>query len=190
MRTKQISNPASLPVTIQHAKAFMKVDDNYSDAEILVLINAATDRAESIANRPFINRTYEATFDKFTPCMNLSVIQVQSVDSIEYFDTDNVEQTLATSVYDVDLGNKFRKCRIRLAYNQTYPSYYDRLNAVKVTFTAGYGADWNSVPDTIQLAILYLANHYFTNRNLIGDETMIPEAVHALLEGERVYSLS
>lgn len=186
MRTKQTSAPANYPVSLQEVKEFLKVDDINSDAEILSLIGAATDHAEALCNRPFINREFQATFDSFPRCIELNQTPVQSVDLVEYVDTNGATQTLVATEYQVDLGNRFRKARIVEAYNKTYPSTRVQMNAVTVTFTAGYGADWNSVPDTIKTTIKYLVSHYFINRS---SEGKVPEMIKMLLAGEKVHAL-
>tara|TARA_R110002073_G_scaffold68128_3_gene169212 strand:+ start:6418 stop:6939 length:522 start_codon:yes stop_codon:yes gene_type:complete len=173
-------------VALQQVKSFLKVDDVNSDAEILSLIGTATDHAEKMCNRPFISRTFESTMDKFPDCIELNQNPVQSVDSVEYVDTDGATQTLAATEYKVDLGNKFRKARIVEAYGKSWPSIRREINSVTVTYTAGYGADWNAVPDTIKTVIMYLVNHYFINR---GSEGEVPPMIAMLLENERVPAL-
>ena len=66
---------------------------------------------------------------------------VTSVSQIQYYDGDNVLQTLSTSNYIVD--TKSKPGRI---YVSDLEGTYTRPNAVEVTFVAGY-ADIDAVPE-------------------------------------------
>lgn len=183
----QSSNPAVYPVSLQEAKAWLKVTDTNSDAEILRLIQTATKRCEDLSNRPFIQREFTEYFDEF-PCeIRLQMVPFQSLTSITYVDTDGNSQTFTDT--QIDSGSDFLKARIKPAYNYTWPSIRSVLNAITVVYEAGYGESWNDVPQTARDAILYLVSHYFTNRSVVGEEVAeIPETTRALLEGVKVHS--
>lgn len=183
----QSSNPAVFPVTLQEAKAWLKVTDTNSDAEILGFIQTATRRCERLCKRPFIQREFTEYFDEFPCVIRPQNVKFQSLTSITYIDTDGNSQTFSNT--QVDNGSDFLKARIEPAYNYTWPSTRSQLNAVTVVYEAGYGESWNDVPETIRSGILYLVSHYFTNRSVVGEEMAeIPETVRHLLEGEKVYS--
>jgi len=184
----ETSSPAVLPVTLQQVKEWTRVDE--SDAELMGLIQAATERAEVIMNRPIINREFTLSLDHFPRVIVIKKSMVQSVDSITYIDTDGVVQTLASTEYSVALGSEYSACRVSPAFNKAWQSTRDEMDAVTVTFTAGYGPDWNSVPSDIQQAIAYLVGHYYDNRNIITEFTdIIPETARDMLEGHKVYAL-
>lgn len=190
MSYNQTANPACYPITIQQVKEWCRIDDAASDAELLGLIQAATLRAEAIMNRPIINRNYTLTLDKFPTEISIGKTKVQSVDLISYVDTDGASQTLASSVYHVDLGSEYMTCRVSRAYGQSWPSTRAQNGAVVVTFTAGYGVDWNFVRSDIQQAIAYLVGHYYDNRDIVGQNIdIVPETALAILEAHKVYSI-
>ncbi|MBL4802636.1 MAG: phage head-tail connector protein [Emcibacter sp.] len=182
----QLAAPTSLPVTLQQVKAWLRLDDNESDAEILSLMFAATTRAEEITRRPFINRQYVDKLDCFPSIICPSEVFLRSVDSIEYVDSDGADQTLVPDQYLVDLGGKFKQGRIVPAYGLSWPSTRRQLSAVAITYTAGYGPDWNAVPEHVRIAICYLVGHYFHNREIVGTGGDIPETAMALLSSEKV----
>ena len=184
----QTSNPAALPVTLQQAKAWLKVDDNNSDAEIGGFIQAATIRAEEYCGRPFIQREYTEYFDNFPSMIEPKAVTFQSLTSINYTDTDGANQSFTDT--QIGAGSKFKKARIKPAYGFEWPTTRTELDAVTVVYQAGYGADWNDVPETVRQAILYLVGHYFTNRMIVGDKIdEIPETAKCLLSDERVHPL-
>jgi hypothetical protein len=59
-----------------------------------------------------------------------------SVDSVQYYDAENALQTLNANQYERDIVGD--PCRIRVP---SWPTVYDRMNAVCITFTCGY--DYN-----------------------------------------------
>lgn len=62
---------------------------------------------------------------------------LQAVDSIKYWDTDGVFQTLDPASYLVDAVSE--PARVTPAPNITWPATQIRANAVEVLFTCGYG---------------------------------------------------
>jgi len=62
---------------------------------------------------------------------------LQAVSAINYVDTSGATQLLASSGYQVDSSREV--ARIVPAYAQTWPSTRAQLDAVTITFTAGYG---------------------------------------------------
>ena len=56
----------------------------------------------------------------------------------------------------------------------------------ELTFTAGYGASWNEVPDDLRQAVLLIAAHFYENRT--GDQAVdagLPFAVGPILDRYR-----
>lgn len=189
MSHNQTSNPSSYPIGLQQVKEWIRVDNSTSDAELSGLIQAATNRAETIMNRPIIQREYTLKLDSLPSEICLPMVKAQSVTSINYIDTDGVSQTLATNQYRVDLGGEYKQGRIVPAYGISWPSVRDIVETVTVVYQAGYGADWNSVPADIQQAIAYLVSHYYDMRDIIGENKTIPETAVDILMGHRVYSV-
>ena len=184
----QTSNPAVFPISLQEAKAWLKVTDTNSDAEILGLIQAGTKRCEDHCNRPFIQREFTEYYDCFPCTIRPQMVSFRSLTSISYVDTDGIDQSFTDT--QIDSGSKFQKARIKPAYNYTWPSTRSVLNAVTVVYQAGYGTSWNDVPETVRMAILYLVSHYFTNRAVVGmNMEELPETVTMLLSGEKVWSV-
>lgn len=53
---------------------------------------------------------------------------------------------------------------------------------VTVTFTAGFGTDWESVPADLGQAVLMLAAHFYEERGSHGVAAALPHGVAALIE--------
>lgn len=102
-----------------------------------------------------------------------------SVTSITYYDADNASQTLSASYYVVDA--KSMPGRIVLASGYSWPSTYDRPNAVTITYIAGTAA--SAVADTHKQAIKLLVAHWFKNAEPVSDTmaAKIPFTLESLL---------
>lgn len=113
-----------------------------------------------------------------------------SVDSIKYIDPAGVQQTMSSGDYKVDTLSE--PARIIPAFGKTWPTTRQEINAVEVTFTAGFGAA-SAVPAGIRAAIImYVKAHYeATFDNVKNDEYQRRmKAVDLLLIPHRVYTFS
>mgnify|MGYP001811619452 CR=1 FL=1 len=90
---------------------------------------------------------------------------VSAITSIKYQDADDVQQTLATSVYKFDQPRR----EIVLDYNQNWPDVLEQRNAVEILYVAGYG-DASAVPDTIKEAVLCKAASLFYGNSPEADQ--------------------
>ena len=92
---------------------------------------------------------------------------LQTVDSIKYYDaTTGVLTTLDPSLYIVDVYSE--PGRIVPAVGTSWPATLNRINAVEVRFTAGYGADGSFVPSGIKDWLLMMAGTLYENRELVA----------------------
>ena len=153
---------ATYPVTVDEVKTNSCIEGTADDNHIgQVIIPAATQWAENITNRAFIERTLIEKTDRFEYEHEFRYPPLLSVDSITYIDNDGNSQTLATSIYDVDINSILG--RITLAYGEAYPTTRQQVNAVTYTYKAGY----SKVPTPIKSAILLLCGHLYENREQV-----------------------
>jgi uncharacterized phiE125 gp8 family phage protein len=143
-------------------------DDQLGTAR--VLLSAARQWVENRLQRQLITATWIAYLERFEPSFQIAAkLPIIAVSSIQYYDVANTLQTVAASVYQVDAISPNRPARICTVSGQSWPLTYDRMNAVQVTFTAGYGATREHVPLGIRHAILMVAADWWVNR----EETVI-----------------
>lgn len=57
---------------------------------------------------------------------------------------------------------------------------------VTISFTAGFGADWASVPADLAQAVMLLAARYYEDRSFDGIAAALPQGVAALIERWRL----
>lgn len=137
--------PYAEPVSLDEMKLHLRVDIDDDDTLITSIILAAREQVETVTQRQLVAATWKLYLDEF-PCtssvdvfggvIRLGHSPVMLVDSIQYVDTNGVTQTLATSVYTVDVNTE--PARIVLAYNQVWPATRAQLNAVTITYISGH----------------------------------------------------
>jgi uncharacterized phiE125 gp8 family phage protein len=179
--------PTILPVTLDEAKKHCEIDDDAQNAKVNAWVLAATAVAESVTNRGLMTQTWKLLLDDFADDISLPMAApLQSVTSVKYYDTDGVQQTLATTVYRIDTDSE--PGRVVLKPDQSWPSIQSgRGQAVEIIYVCGW-TDGN-VPDGIKHAVLLLVGSYSEHREAVTDVTpnVLPFGVSALLDPHAVY---
>lgn len=181
-----ITVPVTEPVETAAVKDWLRVVDARDDTLIEALIAAARQSAEDFQNRAYLQQTWQLTLDAFPACILLERVPVQSVMSIEYIDETGVTQTVDTNAYQVDVHSE--PGRITPAYLETWPTPRAVMNAVTVTFQAGY-PDVAMIPGAITTAIKVWVTDLFDHRGSfsIGAPVhLMPHAVKMLLWPDRL----
>jgi uncharacterized phiE125 gp8 family phage protein len=165
MGLRRIIDPVADAITIHTAKKQCEigVSDSTHDTHLHRLIVGAVSDVERFTRRALITQTWEFTQNRF-PAWDLALPRppIQSVDSIEYIDDNGVTQTLSSSLYQVNGNSPVVVCP---AHDQVWPSTRpSTLDAVTITFTAGYGTDSTTIPAEFQNVIAELVAFRFMNR--------------------------
>lgn len=162
MALRKIADASVEPVTLAEAKAHLNVFETTRDAYITSLITVARTECEELLQRTLLTTTWELSLDAFPDVIELLMPRVIAVSSVKYYDTAGVLQTLSAPLYLVDDRNE--PGAIVPAYGLTWPATREQLNAVTVTYTAGYGAAATAVPAPIKQWILLAMGTLFDNR--------------------------
>lgn len=174
--------PAEEPVTLIEAKSHLRVTSTDDDTLITTLITVAREMAETFTNRVLITQTWEWRRDAFVPwTLEVPLAPLASVANIQYIDGNGDTQTLASTEYTVDANSE--PGRITPAYGKFWPVTRYQINAVTITFVAGYG-DAADVPTPIKQAILLIIGELYARREaaIAGAPIMeVPLGVKALL---------
>jgi uncharacterized phiE125 gp8 family phage protein len=185
-----ITAPTVEPVTLEDAKEQLSIQDELQDVNITRRIKEARQWTEEFMGRSLITQTWEMAFNTWPKEMRLRRMPVASITSIKYIDAAGVEQTVSSADYTLDTYAPFHT--VRLAYNTTWPSHQDIVNAIKVRYEAGYGSVGTLVPGPIREAILLAVGHW-TRYQAVAESgvsiTRIPFAVENLLSPYRVINL-
>lgn len=164
MRTRLVTPPSIELVTLDEAKAQLRVDGTDEDFHIAGLITSMSVECEQIARRAFLTQTWDLTLDGW-PSESEIVLPyppLQSVTSISYIDSDGVTHTMPTSDYFVDSsGDPGRVC---LQYGKSWPCVTLRpRSAIQIRFVAGW-SDPYLVPANYRQALLLRLSNHFENR--------------------------
>lgn len=165
MGLKLKTAPTGYLLTLTEAKAHLNVLSDLDDDLILFLIGVATEQAEEITNRQLMRSTYEMTMDILPDRFEIKKPPLNAVEKIEYIpDGSDSYVLLDTSKYMVDTtvepGVVIRR------KDATYPTISWMVNAVRVTFTAGY-ADAEAVPKSIKQWMMIRIATLFEHREEI-----------------------
>jgi uncharacterized phiE125 gp8 family phage protein len=183
-----ITAPASEPITLDRAKLHLRVDHDAEDDLIAGLIIAAREMSESHTGRRWITQEMRLTLADW-PCeevggvygaVAIPVDPVASVDAVKYHATTSVGTltTLATGEYQTWLDHA--PPLVAPAPATVWPTVQaDRLGAVQIEFTAGYG-DADDVPEQVKAAMLLCVAYWYENRGDGVDSTLmngLPQAM-------------
>lgn len=181
------------PISLDEAKAHLRVDLDEEDELVMACIAASRSYLETVCGRSFVSQTWDYTIDNDWPCVDSEpVIELPraplvSVTSISYVDSDGATQTLASNQYVVDGSETIG--RIYPAYAVIWPTVRTQNRAITVRFVAGYGAA-AAVPEAIKQAVLLLVGHFYAQRQpiVLGQSVAeAPMAVDSLIAPYRVY---
>ncbi|MBI3936772.1 MAG: hypothetical protein HY323_07325 [Betaproteobacteria bacterium] len=160
------------------------------DPYLTALITTVRQRAEDLTNRALITQTWKLALNDFpddSACqLWLPLPPLQSVTSIVYVDTAGDSQTWAASKYQVTTpaGPRAMHGGILPAYGEYWPSTREQMEAVIVTFVAGYGAA-GAVPQGIKQWMLLAIGDLYEHRQsvIVGAAvTEIKGTVEGLLD--------
>lgn len=191
---KIITPPAaSQVVTRTEMKAHLRVDHSSEDDLIDFLLAEAEEAVASDCRVVLLDTVTELYLDNFPYSQayaNRQTLEnvlatggvyqeiilkrrpVSAINSIKYYDSDNVLQTLATSVYETDLIGPHP--RIRPKVSQNWPATYSRYNAIVINFNEGY-ANVAAIPKGIKQLIRLKVAGWYENRSAITDGRSLAE---------------
>lgn len=173
MPARRISQPAAEPLTLEQAKLHLRVDYNDDDELITDLITVAREAAEDRLGRSLVSCVWRLTVDKFSPALVLPNPPCITVESVRYLDADGIERTLDAANYLVNTVAE--PACIVPAVGVTWPSTQDRINAVVVDYTAGYGDAAANVPKPITQWMKLAIGDMYDNRNRSSDKPSVPQ---------------
>ncbi len=194
MRIVQTAAPLREPVLLDEVKEHIRVDGDHDDATISSFIAASRAAVEATAGLYLVERNVDVYVDSWAELapelvpgrpnscwlqpgqdyvvpgsrvcsiVRLPVRPVAAVTSINLIDDEDAEIEWPTENYQLVPGLEPFLC---LASNAAWPSPNRKFEGVKISATAGFGPNWNSVPEVIQQAVIMMATKLYVCR---GDE--------------------
>lgn len=164
MTLTDLSPPPSAAVSLDAAKAFLRVDHPDEDGLITNLIDAATRQVEERCGVSLITRPQRLTKPRSGAGVYLNRYPVSSIEAV----TQNGEPL------PIDANLRARPVLVRVA----------SAGEVTVDFTAGYGETSADIPTPLRQGVLLLLAHLYEHRG--GDKPLgFPMMVDALTQPYR-----
>jgi hypothetical protein len=198
---KEQTAPAVEPITLNEAKAFLRVTTSDEDTLITSLIKSARISVEHFINQKLITQTLVAWGDILPPYnsftwwdgivsgrlsdllsgqdyISLQTGPVQSVTHMKTYDVSDAASTFSNTKYFVDTKSAYG--RLALNDGELWPSDTLRpINSVEIEFVAGYGAAASSVPQPIITTMYNILVHLYDCRG--SSMGIPPECLGALM---------
>lgn len=181
MSLEVVSEVATEVVSQTEAKAHCRVTNTASDSKFDALIPAARRLAEAYTGRGLIEKTLKLRLPYFPAksIISLPMPPLQSVTSITYVDAQGGTQTFPTASYEVDTHSLCG--RIVLKSDAAWPPTSDVMDAVTITFVAGYKADAApEIPEDLKLAMLELIEHMYSFRGPVIVNSSVNSSVNTV----------
>ena len=179
--------PSETPVTLTEAKAHLRVDHSDEDTYISSLIDAAAAMIDGSGSlgRAMVTQTWAQWVAPAPGVVRVPMGPFIALTDVSYYDTDSVLQAATLSDFEVRLDGDF--VTVQPKTGKAWPTTDPRKDAIRITFTAGFGAA-SDVPSGLKHAILLLVGLWYEHREAASDLTLkdIPKGVDALIGMERV----
>lgn len=176
----------ALAVRLSDAKRHLAVMHDDRDADIELLIRAATEYLQFGSGRQWLLAGYTLKLPCFPDEISLPWPPLQEVELIQYYDTDGTLTNLAVDQYQVCQSDEIRSI-IAPAPDVNWPAtQHNRLEAVQVHFTSGYGDTAELMPPTFTIAAKLLIRHWYDNPSAVVTGTISTEvslSLKSLLNG-------
>lgn len=184
MGVLRLEAPAEYPISVAEVRETQRIDEGESETAINRLIAAATRIVENKTQRALVSQKWEFIIDSFpgsssSHCVydnvylkrQSNVISIPmppliSIEYVKYVDVNGTLQTLSPSDYAVNISSFLGE--VYPAYGKAWPATRTQPQAVRIGFTAGYGAAEDVEPD-LALAVSLMVGHYYENREAVSD---------------------
>lgn len=183
-----LSGPATEPVTLAEAKAFVSIDADETEFDGLIegFLAAARQHAENMTGTRLGEQEVDLIADSFADLARLPIGPVTAVSAIEWEAADGTTATLDPADYELTGAGLAQG--LRPAAGLTWPQGALRAGAVRVTATVGF----NPLPKPLWLAVLLMTADQYAHRETAVVGTVaakIPTSmqVDALLANYRIW---
>lgn len=179
-----IAGPASEPISLAEAKAYLRIDDAAEDGLIGTLISAARMHVESLTGKALLEQSWRVVLDAWPKdrMVKLPVAPLVSLTSVTAFD----EQDDAVAVPVAQFLPESGTAPARLLLPATIagmPVLRERLG-IEIDYVAGFGASADEVPADLRHALLALVAHWHEHRDAViiaGSGAVVPSGFDRLV---------
>jgi uncharacterized phiE125 gp8 family phage protein len=186
-----LTGPASEPLTLAEAKAFLRVAHDDDDALIGALIASARLHVETQTRRALITQTWRVVRDRWPADGHLwiSPAPLRDVVAARVYDAAGAAITIDPQAFIAD--GAAAPALVSFAPFALPVPGRDR-SGIELDVEVGYGDAASDVPEALRHAIRLLLTHWYENRGVVAlaqSVAELPAAVGALIAPFRVLSL-
>lgn len=190
MSSLLLAAPAVEPLSLDEAKAFLRVEHNDDDALISALIAASRIHVETETRRALITQSWRIVFDDWPECGRLPVrpAPLRALTAARVYDVQGSAHVIDLQAFVLELGAS------ELAFMPWVLMQPTRIAAgVELDVMVGYSDTALNVPEPLRQAMRLLIAHWYENRGLVGNDSTkgaaLPRSVAALIAPYRMLSL-
>jgi uncharacterized phiE125 gp8 family phage protein len=183
--------PNTEPVTLAQVTAHVRVDSADDQEYITDLIPVGREYVDSITGRVSVQSTWMVTAATWADLFELSCDTAKlyrtplvSVASVKFYAPDAATlTTMPTTDYRVITGYEPGM----IQFIGDLPSVHERMDAIQITFVAGYGYD--ETPAILKHAVKMVVANLYENRVPVitgMTATELPQSLNNLIQNQRV----
>jgi uncharacterized phiE125 gp8 family phage protein len=185
-----LAGPAVEPVSLDEAKAFLRVEHDDDDDVIAALIAGARVHVEAQTRRALIAQSWRLIRDAWPADGSVRILPapLRELTAARVYRLDGTTQALDVSHFTVEAG----AAPAVIFFSTPQPAPARIVAGIELDIEAGYGETAADVPADLRQAIRVLVAHWYENRGLIAlgqQVSILPGAAAAILAPYRVLSL-
>lgn len=186
MALTMTSGPAIESVSLDDAKAHLRIDGSSEDALIASLILTSRLHIEAALGLALVQQSWRLILDGWPRggVVRVPLSPLTSVAEVRVKNADGLFEVVPSADYVVVVAGRPQ----RLLAKSIWPTPGVAAAGVEIDFTAGYGSAAEDVPAPIRQALLLLMAHWYEHRDPIeigAPQTSVPHAVNRLLSPYR-----
>lgn len=154
-----VSEIGSEPLTLNDIQTHLRLDGLDYVCILTPMIKTSRLIGEKITGRDFIEKEWRTYLDYFPTCegIELRKSKLLSITSIQYYDENNVLQTLSSDDYYITQEADYSSIFIKS--DKSFPRTYCRKQAVIITFRTSFP----NFPQDLKQAMLSVCQYLFEN---------------------------
>lgn len=167
MTSYLLSGPASEPVTLDEARAFVRMDDTAEDGLLSTLVTAARLHVEAVTGRALISQAWRVVLDgwPFDRVVTLPVSPAISLTAVTTYDFAGTAVSVPLDGMLLDAGDAPAQLFLLAEFDP--PVLLRERQGIEIDYLAGYGATAADVPAVLRQALLLLVGYWFENRDVV-----------------------
>lgn len=188
MTLERLAAPAEDVVSLAEVKAQMRVDHDDDDTLIAAMIAAAHDLVDGTGalGRAMVTQTWGQWTDQAPAWVPLRMGPVQALTAVDYYDASGVLQSATLGEFELFRDGDLYLAKPKAGY--AWPTAQVRPDAIRVSYTAGFGDAATDVPAGLRAALKLIVAHWYEHREAVapGQMSELPLGALVLIGVHRV----